>query len=246
MHTILKKPLVFVVSLCLTGVATAGIVLDSTRVIYREGEREADVRMTNSADMPVIVQSWIDNGAIDRGRPVDEIVVPFNLTPPVSRVDPARGQTLRIFAADSSEFEKDRETLFWLNVLEIPPKIKETGKNRIEFTIRNSIKVFYRPSSIGKDVPSDAYKEISFRLKRSSAGKYVLVVHNPTPFYYTFTSIEAKGPLGVARAPIGMAPPLSTVEISPEKGDFKDVTKVSAFYVNDWGVGVPVSYELIQ
>lgn len=241
----MKKLIAFLYFLTIVGAANAGIVLDATRIIYRQGDREVNIRMNNNADLPVIAQSWIDNGSIDRGKPADEIIVPFNLTPPVARVDPGRGQTLRIFA-NTSELATDRESVFWLNVLEIPPKNKESNINKIEFTIRTSIKVIYRPKSIGRDVPNEAYKQISWKLVPKKGGKSFLLITNPTPFYYTFTSADEKTSTGTVKTPIAMVPPLGSLEISPEKGDFSGLNSISTFYINDWGVSVPVNYEIIK
>ncbi|MDE9471355.1 fimbria/pilus periplasmic chaperone, partial [Xenorhabdus bovienii] len=79
----------------------------------------------------------------------EDINVPFILTPPVNRIDPNKGQSLRIRYIENNHLPADRESLFWLNALEIPVKIKEEGnRNYLQFAIRTCIKIFFRPSSL--------------------------------------------------------------------------------------------------
>ncbi len=41
---------------------------------------------------------------------------------PVSRIDAKRGQTIKLMYTASTSLPKDRESVFWFNVLEVPPK----------------------------------------------------------------------------------------------------------------------------
>ena len=89
----------------------AGVVIQGTRVVYPANEREVVVRMTNERAYPVLVEAWID-------RPEDASTtqpVPFALTPPLFRLDAAKGQTLRIFQSPGA-VPTDREVLYYLNV----------------------------------------------------------------------------------------------------------------------------------
>lgn len=40
----------------------AGIMPASSRIIYRDGDREKTLMLVNTNDYPVLVQSWVDNG----------------------------------------------------------------------------------------------------------------------------------------------------------------------------------------
>ncbi len=40
----------------------AGIMPASSRMIYRDGDREKTLMLVNTNDYPVLVQSWVDNG----------------------------------------------------------------------------------------------------------------------------------------------------------------------------------------
>ncbi len=48
------------------------------------------------------------------------VYCPFTATPPVSRIDAKRGQTIKLMYTASSALPKDRESVFWFNVLEVP------------------------------------------------------------------------------------------------------------------------------
>lgn len=50
----------------------------------------------------------------------------LSLTPPVSRINPGAEQILRIRLTDKNSMPSDRESLWWLNVLDIPP-VSETS-----------------------------------------------------------------------------------------------------------------------
>ncbi|MGP4131767.1 fimbria/pilus periplasmic chaperone [Pantoea tagorei] len=111
-----------------------------TRVVYPAAEKEITVRLDNRGDQPALVQAWIDDG--DPNQPVDKINVPFVMLPPVFRMEANKGQTLRIVYT-GSDLPVDKESIFWLNVLDIPPKDKSRiNKNQLQMAIRSRIKLF--------------------------------------------------------------------------------------------------------
>lgn len=100
--------------------AIADIVISGTRVVYKSEQKSVNVRLENKGNNPLLVQSWLDTGD-DNAEP-GSITVPFTATPPVSRIDAKRGQTIKLMYTASSALPKDRESVFWFNVLEVPPK----------------------------------------------------------------------------------------------------------------------------
>ena len=52
--------------------------------------------------------------------------MPFTMVPPLFRLDPKKGQMLRIVYTQEP-LATDKETLFWLNVLEVPPRDGDTS-----------------------------------------------------------------------------------------------------------------------
>ncbi len=55
------------------------------------------------------MQTWIDNGQIDAAP--DQIQTPFVITPPISRIEANKGQTIRITHTGEA-LPKDRESVF--------------------------------------------------------------------------------------------------------------------------------------
>ncbi|MDN8368415.1 fimbria/pilus periplasmic chaperone, partial [Acinetobacter baumannii] len=143
-------------------IATTGhaeIVLHGTRVIYPSDAREVNLQLSNNGTAPSLVQAWIDDGNA-KSTP-DEANVPFIITPPISRVEPSKGQTLRITALpNASQLNQNKESVFWLNVLDIPPrpegKKQENNEvltnNFLQLAIRSRIKFFYRPVSLKENI----------------------------------------------------------------------------------------------
>ncbi|MRT32690.1 molecular chaperone, partial [Xylella fastidiosa subsp. multiplex] len=66
---------------------------------------------------PYVVQAWIDAGE-------GKNKTPMLVTPPLSRLDPGMENILRIMRV-AGELPADRETVFWLNVKEIPERSKD-------------------------------------------------------------------------------------------------------------------------
>lgn len=165
----------------------AEIIIHGTRAIYPSDAREITLQLSNNGNNPALVQAWIDEGN-EKSTP-DQSKAPFMITPPISRVDPKKGQSLRITSLPKvNELSKTQETLFWLNVLDIPPKpdvktVESVPENFLQLAIRSRIKFFYRPSSIKADVNLAPEK-----LQWVTQGKN-LRINNPTPFHITITSI---------------------------------------------------------
>ncbi|HAV1788595.1 TPA: fimbria/pilus periplasmic chaperone [Enterobacter hormaechei subsp. xiangfangensis] len=205
-----------------TSGAYASIVITGTRVIYPSDAKEVSVRVSNKGKSPVLIQSWIDDG--DTQATPDKIKVPFILTPPINRVEAGSGQTLRI-RSTVNDLPKNRESVFWLNVLEIPavPKAqKEGAENYLQVAFRSRIKFFYRPASL-KGNTGEAAKKLQW----SSAGKN-LKVKNPSPYYVSLSSVSVNGKSldGKMVAPFGE----DTYGTSAYAGN-----KVVAEYVSDYG-----------
>ncbi|MBC3251714.1 MAG: fimbrial biogenesis chaperone [Pseudomonadota bacterium] len=184
----------FSLALTWTVAADAGVIINATRIIYNENSGEAITQLRNQGTSPVLIQSWIDNGDV-KSKP-DTVKVPFTLTPPVARIDPGKGQALRI-ARTGGGLPSNRESLFWLNVLEIPPKATQkiaAGDNLMQFSFRTRIKLFYRPDNLPM-TPAQAYEKLDLSLRKGAAG-YEIVAKNPSPYYLTFRQIEIRSAKG--------------------------------------------------
>ena len=83
----------------------------------RGGPARGPLLLVNQNPYPVLVQAWVDDGALD-GEP-DTALAPFLPLPPVFRLEPGRQRSLRLLATGQAQ-ARDRESLYWLNIYEIP------------------------------------------------------------------------------------------------------------------------------
>ena len=165
----------------------AGVTIDGTRIIFPSNAKSISVQLRNGFSTPALVQTWIDNGDIDQIPNADQI--PFVLTPPLSRVEPNRGQIIRIIPTGSPSLPQDRESLFWFNMLDIPPDDPQyVGKNLLTFNVRTRIKLFYRPSNL-KMSANTAYASIKAKYNQSTKE---INLNNPTPYFITITQMDFK------------------------------------------------------
>ena len=88
---------------------------------------------------------------------------------------------------------QDRESLFWFNVLEIPPKSKaKEGEslNQLQLAFRTRIKLFFRPDSL-KGTPGDAAEHIKWSQK-IEGNPLSLVAQNDAPYNVSISSVSFK------------------------------------------------------
>lgn len=167
--------------------ASANIVVLSTRIIYPEKNREVTIRLENRGERPSLVQTWVDKG--DASAAVSTLEVPFILMPPVSRIDAHKGQTLRL-AYTGKALPKDKESVFWLNVLDIPPKSEttEVSANILQMAVRSRLKIFFRPEGLSHQAALDAAKNVKWTVVSQATG-YQLTATNHSPFFVNISSV---------------------------------------------------------
>lgn len=177
--------------------AQAGIVIYGTRVIYPAGKNEVMVQLMNRGDRGALVQAWIDDG--NTSIAPENIRVPFLISPPVVRVRANTGQQLKIKAL-SNTLLQNQESLFYLNVLDIPPNASvNDGKNVVKFAIQNRIKLFYRPEGVA-GVTQASFHHLDLQQK----GKNVLLKNNSAN-WITIPEIKVNNVKGNSKA-IMLAP----------------------------------------
>jgi chaperone protein EcpD len=161
--------------------ATAAVVVEGTRVVYPAAKREVTLNISNSSSTPSLVQAWLDAG--DPHAKPGDAKVPFVLTPPLFRLDPTKVQSLRLVYTHEP-LPADRESLFWLNVLDIPPRAaaNSDAPNQLELAFRHRMKVFFRPAGLTGSA-ADAPGRITWKLL-SKDGKLVgIQASNPGPYH---------------------------------------------------------------
>ncbi|MCB5306661.1 fimbrial biogenesis chaperone [Yersinia massiliensis] len=167
--------------------AIAGLIAGATRMIYLPESREHTLMLANTNDYPVVVQTWIDDGDVDSTP--DQTQAPFMVLPAVFKMQPGGAQGLRIINKGES-LPKDRESVYWLNLYEIPPKTRRDSDAhaQVAMAMNTQMKIFYRPDGLTPTLP-EAMKKVSFSLKKQN-NQYVVTVHNPTPYHVSFGQIQ--------------------------------------------------------
>lgn len=231
-----KKFLALSISLltagCFSTLSYAGIVLSGTRVIYSGDQNEVTVSMKNVGKLPVLAQSWIDDGN-PKDTP-DSAVTPFMMTPPINRIDSGKGQTLRISLVDPGKIPRNKESAFYLNVLEIPAKPKGTDdNNHISIAFRTRIKLFYRPAGLAGD-PDAAPDLIKWEPKNGG-----LRAFNASPYYVSLATVtyQQGGLKHVADGKM-LAPGGDAEFHFSNINSIADLKSISFISINDYGASV--------
>ena len=221
-----------------SGAADASVVIGGTRVVFPAAGGEVTVRLNNNGEQPALVEAWIDAG--NPASTPDTARVPFLITPPLFRMNPAKGQSLRIVYTGQA-LPKDRESLFWLNVLEIPPKpgtVNGEAQNTLQFAVRSRLKLFFRPAGLIGN-PLSAAAQITWSVASDEHGA-ALVAHNPTPYHITLSKVSLGGGKNGLATDAGMIAPLATLRL-PLAGDAPVPaagTPVVFTTINDFGAAV--------
>ncbi|EMA4138417.1 molecular chaperone [Cronobacter turicensis] len=222
---------VFAAALALAGVMTtqqafAAIALDRTRVVYNGGEKSISLNISNeNKNLPYLAQAWIEDA---QGNKINS---PLNVLPPVQRVEAGAKSQVKVQASPVlAALPQDRESLFYFNLREIPPRSNKP--NTLQIALQTRIKLFYRPAAIVLDKTQAAEGEWVEKITLTRQGDK-FVVNNPTPYYLTIVegSPSAKGGLA------GFQP----IMVSP-KGNAAIEASAAALgnnpvltYVNDYG-----------
>lgn len=157
--------------------AEAAIALDRTRVIFNGGQKNMVVNIRNESQQdPYLAQAWLED---QHGQKISS---PLTVLPPLQRVEPDKDSMIRITTTNVSLLPQDRESLFYFNVREIPPK--SDRPNVMQIALQTKVKLFYRPASI---VPEKNSRQDEKLVLRQVSGGYQ--VENPTPYYMTIIAI---------------------------------------------------------
>lgn len=224
------------VFLAITSLSNASVIIVGTRVIYPAQQKSINIQLSNNEAEPSLIQSWIDTG--DSESAPDSVKVPFIINPPVFRIEPKSGQTLRI-TYTQEKLPNNKESLFYLNVLDIPAKpkfdkdTKSENNNYLQLAIRSRIKFFFRPSNL-KLSPLDAYKKVTWSLEQDSSQTFIKAENN-TPYFITYNNIviTLKEKRYSVESP-GMVAPFTSIKF-PLKNMLFNADKVTWTVINDYG-----------
>ncbi|WP_411841604.1 fimbrial biogenesis chaperone [Serratia plymuthica] len=205
--------------------AHAAISLDRTRAIYVGDAKSISLNIVNeNKELPFLAQSWLEN------EQHQKITSPLVVLPPLQRVEAGERSVVRITKTpEADRLPQDRESVFYFNLREIPPKSSKT--NVMQLALQTQIKLFYRPKAIVAPKGEVWQEKLVFR---KSAGGFT--IENPTPFYITLTGITRQ-PQKQGGGAINDFDPVMLKPKSSESVKLRD-NGLSSFvvtYINDYG-----------
>lgn len=204
--------------------AIAAVALDRTRIVFNGDQKSVSLSISNeNKQMPYLAQGWIED---IQGNKISS---PLVVLPPVQRVEPgAKSQILIQKLPAISTLLQDRESVFYFNLREIPPRSDKP--NTLQIALQTRIKLFYRPPAILSGVSDTPWQE---KITLSRQGDSY-VVNNPTAFYVTLVdaSTSAKGISVSSFKPVMVAPKGS--ETLPGSAGAYGASPVLT-YINDYG-----------
>ena len=205
----------------------ASIMLSGTRVILREKDREASLPMKNYGTAPYVVQAWIDAGE-------GKNKTPLLVTPPLSRLDPGKENILRVMRV-GGELPGDRESVFWINVKEIPQRSNE--ENVLQIALQNRLKVFYRPTGL-EGTAAEARGKLKWAVSAGAQGQgAILKIGNPTPYHITLLTLNIND--GQQIIDPGMVPPFGALSYPLTAVKTRQAIQVNFTTINDYGAATP-------
>ncbi|WP_272843888.1 molecular chaperone [Pantoea ananatis] len=173
------------------------------RVLFSGNDSDRRLLIVNNdRNAPVLLQSWIDDGS--SGDLNKEKNYPFVIIPAVVKMSPGKIVNLRILPTEKMrELPRDRESVFWINLYEIPGIKKSQQRenaNKLEVGLNTQLKIIYRPFTGYMDIKNIA-EGLSVRLSDSG---HSLELDNPSPYYVTPVSIKIKSSSGEQLLQLGM------------------------------------------
>lgn len=203
-----------------SSVGYSAVTLDRTRVIFPGDEKSINVTINNNAKEAYLAQSWIEDlqgNKLTKGA--------ILATPPLQRVEPTSSTLVRLSSTpEVTKLPQDRESVFFFNVREVPPKPKDG--NTLQIALQSRVKLFYRPTAILSEAQTKWTHKITLT---KIANGYRL--NNPTPFNFTAIGFGDTKTSAESDA-------FEAIMVSPKSSyDIKSVNYSTPYisYINDFG-----------
>lgn len=210
-----------VLVLTLSHQAMAAFVLNGTRFIYEGSKKSISMEVSNQSDSTFGGQVWIDNVS----QSSDGVyMVP---SPPFFKVEAGRKQIVRLMNVNPA-LPADRESMFRINVQEIPPKPADTEGSSLAIAMNTQVKLIYRPESLVKGRQgAEAHLQAIYKGKQ-------LWLKNPTPYWFAVTGLKINGKQvdipRVKQDGLAALAPFSEADTGLSQSG-----KITVQAINDWG-----------
>ena len=203
----------------------ASVVLERTRLIFPADKSIISLQVFNRSEQPTLIQSWIDEGNI--ASTPETTTAPFFVIPPMVKMTANGGLQLKIQQLEN-RLPKDRESIFYLNVLDIAPKPEnKENLSTLQLALQTRIKIFYRPVQL-KLTTEDVFKQIGI----THNGEY-LEINNPTAYYFTISKIYFDDKEELLKNAIMIAPFAKQHIQYQKQADINQV--ITVIYIDDNG-----------
>lgn len=219
-------PLLALISAFTAQASFAAVSLDRTRVIFTGSEKSVSLSVSNqNTQLPYLAQAWVEN------EQAEKITSPLVVVPPIQRLEAGSNSQVKIQGLpELSKLPQDRESLFYFNLREIPPRSDKP--NTLQIALQTRVKLFYRPAAIAAKLGiNETPWQEKLTLTRQN-DRYL--VNNPTPYYITL--IDAAPDLKASSAtdfkPLMIAP-MGQLDLGTSSKVLGD--KPVLTYVNDYG-----------
>ena len=223
--------------------ASAQVSVNNTRLVFPAGPKHVEFALTNESKQPQTIRAWVDSG--DAQVAPDDIQAPFFVTPPVSKIQPASKQTLRI-SYTGENLPAGQESLFYLNILNLAPasEIKD-GQNSMRLNARSRFKIFFRPAALSGN-PLDAAQQLVWRLDAADPAAR-LTANNPSPYFLSLVRVRLiRGQQVLQELESGMAAPFGSASfpLQAQGSDPRGATSIQYQYIDDYGLHRDFGYVL--
>ncbi|MGJ5648711.1 molecular chaperone [Morganella morganii] len=209
------------VTTLMSATAYSAVTLDRTRVIFPGTEKAVNVTITNdNPSEAYLAQTWIEG--MDGKKLTQGAIM---ATPPLQRMEPKTNALIRLSTTSLlSSLPQDKESVFYFNVREIPPRATES--NTLQIALQSRVKLFYRPAAI---VPESETRWAQKVTLTKTANGYR--INNTTPFHLTVIGIGNSKALSENSAfTTVMIPPKSSQDIVSGALSTPHIS-----YINDYG-----------
>lgn len=222
--TLWRTTLGFISLAIFSHTAYSAISMDRTRIIFNGGQKSISLNISNNNNqLPYLAQGWLEN------TDGQKIQSPLVVLPPVQRLEPGKSSQVKIEALPAIDtLPQDRESLFYFNLREIPPKTNKP--NSLQIALQTRVKLFYRPKAIIPEQNSTPWQE---KLTLDKQGDR-FIVKNPTPYYITIINAAASGKAsdGSDFIPV-MVPPFGQHDLGGSVNKLGNSPVLT--YINDYG-----------
>lgn len=200
--------------------AYSAVTLDRTRIVFPGTEKSINITIKNdNPEEAYLAQSWIEDL---QGKKLTKGAI--LATPPLQRVEANSTSLVRLSTTpELGTLPQDRESVFYFNLREVPPKAIDG--NTLQIALQSRVKLFYRPASILSESETKWAHKVT--LTKTATG-YRL--NNTTPFNLTVIGFgNTKEQAEKNAFEVVMVPPKSTHDITA------NVSTPHLTYINDYG-----------